>query len=722
MIQFGGMILVMAGVAAAPYVKKAVIKVQSIGSVDRSRDNIHATSGTGTTAGNDILELSGSHAELAVAAEEERHKHRFVLTTATMGLAVMAQTSFIWLTPVSYLLIGYFSSNIFKEAANALFKDKKIKVDILDTGVILLTLLFGQIGAAAFMVWILDLADMLLQKTTKKSKKYITDIFGEQPRFAWLLVDGSEVQTPVKDLNKGDIVVVGTGESIPVDGVIVEGGAMIDQQSLTGESTPADKQEGDHVFASTVIVAGKINVKVEETGHNTLASQVISIINEASGYDVRLQSVGEKMADKMVVPTLGLGAMGYATAGPGALLAIMNADFGTGIRVAAPIALLASLGNAAKNGLLIKHSEVIEKLKDIDVVLFDKTGTLTNEIPSVSRILAAGNKHNEEKILFYTATAEQKFSHPIAAAILQKAKDENIVLAQYDDSEYHVGLGIKVKIQGDWVKVGSRRYMDSEGIKIPAAIESALEETAERGQSAILTAINNKIAGMIELQSTIREEAVKVIADLRAHGIKEIVVISGDHDAPTKELAKQLNLDRYFAGVLPNEKADYVKLLQDEGKKVMMVGDGINDSAALSHADIGVSLKGASTIAVDVADVIFMDGSLSKFHYLFEVANNLQKNVKRSFLLIAIPNTVCIVGAFMGVFGLKASLVLNNGFNLIAAANGMLPYTETSANEENTPDDKLSKPDIESEETMTATDKKKAKLKEKSKEELPKVA
>jgi len=672
MIQLGGMILVMVGVTAAPYVKKAIVKVQSIGGAGSEDKKIPYDSS------NKMLEEPGPHAELAMAAEEERHKLRFILTTGTMGLAVMAQTGFIWLTPVSYLLIGYFSANIFREAANALLKEKKIKVDILDTGVILLTLMFGQIGAAAFMVWILDLADMLLQKTTKKSKKYITDIFGEQPRFAWLLVDGSEVQTEVKDLKRGDIVVVGTGESIPVDGVIVDGGAMIDQQSLTGESTPADKQEDEHVFASTVIVAGKINVKVEETGKNTLASQVISIINEASGYDVKLQSVGEKMADKMVIPTLGLGAMGYASAGSGAMLAIMNADFGTGIRVAAPIALLASLGNAAKNGILIKHSEVVEKLKDIDVVLFDKTGTLTSEVPTVSKIITADTAYKEEDILFYTATAEQKFSHPIAAAILQKAKDENIALAQYNDSQYDVGLGINVKIESNWIKVGSRRYMESEGIQIPPAIKSALEETGERGQSAILTAINNKIAGLIELKSTIRDEAADVIADLKAHGIEEIVLISGDHDAPTKELARQLNIDRYFAGVLPNEKADYVKLLQDEGKKVMMVGDGINDSAALSHADIGVSLKGASTIAVDVADVIFMDGSLTKFHYLFEVADNLRKNVKRSFLLIAIPNTVCIVGAFMGVFGLKASLVLNNGFNLIAAANGMLPYTETS--------------------------------------------
>jgi Cu2+-exporting ATPase len=699
----------MAGVTVAPYVRKALHKVHQ--SDEGRGDGMQLSE----TADQHMLEESDLHTELAVTASEERHKLRFILTTGTMGLAVMAQTGFPWLTPISYLLIGYFSADVFKEAATALFKERKIKVDILDTVVILLTLLWGQIGAAAFMVWILDLADMLLQKTTKKSKKYLTDIFGEQPRFAWLLVDGSEVRTEVKDLKRGDVIVVGTGESVPVDGVILDGGAMIDQQSLTGESTPADKHEGEHVYASTVIVAGKITVKVEETGKNTLASQVISIINEASSYDVKLQSVGEKIADKAVIPTLGLGAMGFAMTGPGAMLAIINADYGTGIRVAAPIALLASLGNAAKNGILIKHSEVVEKLKDIDVVLFDKTGTLTSEIPTVSQIITAGTAFNEQEILFFTASAEQKFSHPIAAAILQKATEQEITLAKYDDSEYDVGLGINVKIGKNWIKVGSARYMEREEIEIPEIISAALDAAAERGQSAILTAVNNRVAGMIELKSTIRDEAAEVIADLHANGIKEIVLISGDHDAPTKELARQLGIDRYFAGVLPNEKADYVKLLQDEGKKVMMVGDGINDSAALSHADIGVSLKGASTIAVDVADVIFMDGTLTKFHYLFEVAETLQKNVKRSFLLIAVPNTMCIVGAFMGFFGLKASLVLNNGFNLIAAANGMLPYTETSADRRT----------LESDEAITKDDEtaeKKTKKKKKPKGSLQEVA
>jgi Cu2+-exporting ATPase len=574
------------------------------------------------------------------------------------------------------VLIGYSAAEIFKEATDAIFKEKRIRVDILDATVISLCLVFGQIGAAAFMIWVLDIADLLLEKTRRQSRQYLADIFGEQARYAWLLVDGQEVQTPVEELNKGDIVVVNTGEQIPIDGEIVYGEAMIDQHSLTGESAPVEKHQGDEALATTVLVGGKIHVKVDKTGGDTVASKVLEIINDAATYKVDLQSMGENIADRMVLPTLGLGALGYAVTSPGAMLAIINADYGTGIRVAAPIALLAALGKSAKYGVLVKDSRVFENLNHIDVVLFDKTGTLTHDVPKVANIVLTDGKYSEDKILLYTATAEQKFSHPIANAILQEAKNRGMTLPPHDDSKYHVGFGIEVMVQGDLVKVGSGRYMEREEIDLPDIIDEALQDTRARGHSAILIAINNKIAGLIELQSTVRDEARDIIEHLHERGIKEIILISGDHEAPTRELANALGVDRYFAGVLPHEKADHVKALQEQGKKVMMVGDGINDSAALSYANIGVSLHGASTIAVDVADVIFMDGHLQKFNYLFEIADTLHDNVQRSFYLIAIPNTFCILGGLFGYFGLASSLVLNNGFNLVAAINGSMLYAE----------------------------------------------
>lgn len=606
-----------------------------------------------------------------------RKPYQFTIMSGMLSLSLVSQFAVPSLIPLALVSIGYLATPIFKKAGGLIFKEKRIGVDILDVAGILSCIAFGQIAAVGFMVWLLDLADLLLEKNRNRSERFLTDIFGSQPRFAWLLQDDQEIEVAVKDLRQGDIIVVSTGEQIPVDGQVVSGMAMIDQHSLTGESAPVERHKDEKVYAMTTLVAGKIHMMVQETGADTLAYKIVQIINDAAGFKVELQSAGERIADQMVMPTLGLGTLGYFTAGPGGMLAIINADYGTGIRVAAPIALLAALGRAAQHGVLIKDSRVFESLKDIDTVLFDKTGTLTYDVPTVAAIVSAGRKYSEDKILQYTAAAEQKFSHPIAKAILGKAKSRGLSLPAHDESKYHVGLGIEVVINNEHVRVGSARYMEQENIAFPKVIQEALESTRQRGHSAILIALDNKMAGLIELQATIREEAIHVMSHLRARGVKEIVLISGDHEAPTRELATHLGMDRYFGGVLPHEKADYVKLLQSEGKKVMMVGDGINDSAALSLADIAVSLQGASTIAIDVADVVFMDGNLEKFDYLFEVTDTLHNNVRRSFALIAIPNSICILGGLTGYFGLAAALVLNNGFNLVSALNATWNYQES---------------------------------------------
>lgn len=607
--------------------------------------------------------------------EEEGSRSRLGLSSLMVILAITAKMGVGWLMPVSLLLTGFLASPIFERAAFAVFKEKKPRVDVVDATGIALCILFQRFAIAAGMVWLLTLGEWLLDYARKRSYQSLHHIFGEQVRTAWLLRDGVEIEVPVDTLIHGDLIVVNTGEQIPVDGTIVKGEAMIDQQRLTGESVPVGKHLGEEVFAMTAVVAGRLTISVSQTGEQTVASRIIRIIDEASHKPIALQSAGERFADSMVLPTFGLGALGLITTGSGAMLAIVNADYGTGIRVADPIAMLASLGKAAQHGVLVKDSRVFEVLPDVDVVLFDKTGTLTGDVPVVSAIIP--HTHSEDTILAYTAAVEQHFSHPIAKAVLHKARQLRLSLPTYDETRYEVGLGIEAVIDHDHVRVGSSRYMETVGIPIPDAIRESLDYTREQGHTAIVTAINHRVAGMIELQSTIRTEAFRMIRGLRKRGMREIVLISGDHEGPTRELAQRLRVNRYFAGVLPHEKAGYIRMLQQEGKTVMMVGDGINDSAALSCADISVSLHGASTIAMDVADVVFMDGNLEKFDYLFQYSEALAKNVRRSFQLIAIPNTVCILGALVGVLGLSGSLVLNNGFNVISALNGMSLYDES---------------------------------------------
>jgi len=312
----------------------------------------------------------------------------------------------------------------------------------------------------------------------------------------------------------------------------------------------------------------------------------------------------------------------------------------------------------------------------MDAVIFDKTGTLTQETPVVGQVICCdGAAFTEEKILAYVACAEQKFSHPIAKAICQRAAELNLQLPLIDESQYHVGFGINVQVNGDALKVGSMRYMQREDVSIPGHISAHLEDIHKEGRSAVFAAVNDRLVGVIELHASSRPEAYPIIKTLREkRGIGEIYLISGDHQAATRALAERLGIPNYFAEVLPQDKARYVKMLQEKGLRVAMVGDGINDSVALSQANYSISLRGAADIATDIADVVFVEGNLAKFDMLFQISENLRHNVRRSFGLIVVPNTVCIMGAFTGLVGLGMSLVFNNGFNTIATINGLSLY------------------------------------------------
>ena len=600
---------------------------------------------------------------------------QIALSSANLVLAGVA-TAVPVLVPLAMATTVVVSIPTFVRALHALFVRREIKVDILDATVIGIGLGFGFVFAGALLVWIVDIGYTILNVTSKTSHQLLAKVFGKQTRRAWLLVDGQEVECKVSDLKKGDLIVVSTGEQVPVDGVVVEGDAMVDQHALTGESAPVEKTSGDSVFAMTLAIAVKIVVRVTETGENTNAAKIVSIIEHSMEHKVRLQSQAERFADLAVVPTLMLGGAGWGFVGPDAMLAIINADYGTGIRVAGPTALLASLALAAKNGIIIKNANVLESLCQMDAVIFDKTGTLTQETPVVGTIICCdGAAFNEEKILAYVACAERRFSHPIAKAILQRAAELNLQLPPIDESQYHVGFGIDVQVNGDALKVGSMRYMQREDIAIPASVSSRLEDIHKEGRSAVFAAVNGRLTGVIELQASSRPEAYPIIKALREkRGIQEIYLISGDHQAATRALAERLGISNYFAEVLPQDKAQYVKMLQAKGLKVAMVGDGINDSVALSQANYSISLRGAADIATDIADVVFVEGNLAKFDMLFQISDNLRKNVRRSFGLIVVPNTLCILGAFTGLVGLGTSLVLNNGFNTIATINGLSLY------------------------------------------------
>ena len=602
---------------------------------------------------------------------------RLILSSYSLGVATLAM-GLPWLQPAAYLGVAVTSLPILHSAYEALRREQRLTVDLLDSAVLACCLGFGYVFAGAAMIWVLSAADDVLEKSQRDSGKMLAHLFGSHVPTAWVSVDGVDVQRSLDELRPGDVIMLRAGEQVPVDGSILHGECVVDQQVLTGESAPAERGPGDPVYATTHVLAGVAEVRVEHTRGKTRVARIVEILQDSVTHKVRVQSVGEEFADRMVLPTFVLAAVGLAARGASAMTAILNADFGTGIRVAAPVALLASVSAAAKRGIIVKDASVFEVLPQVDVAIFDKTGTLTEEMPSVARVWT-DQGFDEAQVLALAACAEARFTHPIASAIVQRAEELGITVEKPDDSAVHLGLAVEARLQDLRIHVGSLRYIQREGMQITERLREQLDSSRDPARSLVCVAADRRVVGAIELRASARDSAKHSIELLRRRGIREVLLISGDQEGPTRDLARSLGIERYHANALPEDKVRIVEELQAEGRVVCMVGDGINDSIALSKADVSFSLRGASDVAVDVADVVLMDGDLRKIDGTFAIAEEFRQTVHRSLALVVVPNVICIAGALTGIVGLGTSIVLNNGFNFVATANGMLPYGRAMA-------------------------------------------
>ena len=593
------------------------------------------------------------------------------LTICSISLPVAAAAQFAVpaLMPVAAGLFAYTAIPCFKGAYDVVVNERRLGVDVLDSVVVIGCLATLNVFPGAVLAWCLSFGRLLVKRTEDNSKKMLLNAFGKQPRTVWLVKDGVEIEVSLDKVERNDIVAVHTGDMVPVDGHIVEGMAMIDQHALTGESTPAEKGVGDRVYASTILVAGKIFVSVEQAGSETASAKISQILNDTAGYKLTSQNKGERLADMAVIPTLAVGGLALTMMGPPGAIAALNSDLGTGIRMAAPLAMLSSLALCAQKGILVKDGRALELMNEIDTVLFDKTGTLTRERPEVGEIVAA-NGHS------HASTCAALV--PIALAILHKAEEMGLDLPATDDTQYQVGYGIRVGVNGHVIRVGSRRYMEMEGIAIPAEVERKLEAVHADGDTMVMVGIDDELGGALELRAALRPEVKDIIQGLRQRGIKHLAIISGDHEAPTKKLAEELGVDRYFAQVLPADKADYVKKLQAEGRKVCFVGDGINDSIALKEANVSISLRGATSIATDTAHIVFLEQGLGKICELRDIARALDRNIARSWGMIIVPNVICVAGVFTLGFGVGMSVLTNNVAAIGALINGVWPMRKVA--------------------------------------------
>lgn len=625
-----------------------------------------------------LLKLDGESSETVpenlIIETDENRKNKFYLKMS--GVSIGLSTARLFYPPLalpSILLFTYTAIPYLKQTEQSLLKKKKIDGYVLYSIADMMMLEMGAYASASIGIGLLHLSKYILSNAKERSKRQLVDIFSQQPDKVWVLKQGVEVQVYIDQVKENDILVVGAGDVIPVDGTVTEGIATVDEKVLTGEAQPVDKTVGDRVYASTMVLSGHIHILMERSGQETLVAKIGDIINQSIDFKGSQELKGEKWADSFTTPVLALALLSAPFLGPEGVVGILYCHIANTIRVVAPLSTLNYLNIAIKNGMLVKDGHALEDLSHIDTFIFDKTGTLTQEIPEVGRIIPCTNRYSEDDILFYAAAAEQKSVHPIAKAILKKAEDQHLDLPVIHDSSYDIGYGITVDIDGKTILVGSSRFMEMKGIEIPQEIRERMSRAMAMGHSVIMLAINSTLEGLLEIHTIVRPEAKRTIRILRKCGIRNIVIVSGDQELPTRALAKSLQIEDFYYEILPEQKADIVEKLQQEGKKVAFVGDGVNDAIAMERSDISISLSGSSTIATDVAQVILMDGSLTHLPQLIELSRNLEKNLSRSLVLNIVPNGIALSGVLFFHFGILTTMMISQSPLVLGAINAFLP-------------------------------------------------
>lgn len=541
----------------------------------------------------------------------------------------------------------------------------------LDVIAVLGAILTGHVFAASIGGLSAFTSMKLLARTRRETDHRLAELFGAELDTAWVLEDGVEVQRPVGELERGDLVVVVAGAIVPVDGRIVEGSAWIDEHMLTGESRPAEKGIGDDALAATLVIEGRIHIRCERTGSESVAAEILAALGASRAYTETLSSRGMDVVEAGAAPTLGLTAITLPLLGVQRALAVSYASFGYSMRLAAPIGMLNHLALCATQGILVKDGRALEQLARVDTFVFDKTGTLTDDVPVIERIATAAG-HPPAQVLAVAAALEARQQHPFAAAIVAEAERRGAPAVDARMHAVHAGAGIEGRLDGAPVFVGSRRLIDRHALRVSPALESEAAAALGSGASVVFVAIGHEVIGLLALRPRLRPEAAELVAALQARGLR-VEILSGDREAPTRELADRVGADRWHAEVLPEDKATVVQRLMAEGRRVCFVGDGINDALALQAAHVSVSMSGATRIATDAASVVLMEGGLASLLPLLTLSNQADTQIKVGTALSIVPGAICVIGVYGfglgvgGAIGLYASSLLGN------VANALLP-------------------------------------------------
>ncbi len=507
--------------------------------------------------------------------------------------------------------------------------------------------------SSAMIITLILLGKMFEAIAKGKTSEAIKKLMGLQAKTARVIRDGEEKDIAIDEVVVGDTIIVRPGEKIPVDGEITEGNSSIDESMLTGESIPVDKKTGDEIIGATINKHGTFKFKATKVGKETALSQIIKLVEDAQGSKAPVQRLADKISGIFVPVVVGIAIVtfiawffidGNFTRALINAVSVLVIACPCALGLATPTAIMVGTGKGAENGILIKGGEHLERTHNLNTIVFDKTGTITKGEPEVTDIIVLDK--DEDTILKYAATAEKGSEHPLGESIVNKAKEQKVKLMEFDEFEAIPGHGIFAKIEEDEVYLGNRKLMDDKNIEIQQA-EDKIADLENEGKTAMLMSINNKLSGIIAVADTVKENSLQAINELKELGI-EIYMITGDNERTAKAIAKQVDIDNVIAEVLPEHKAEKVENIKGQGKKVGMVGDGINDAPALATADIGFAIGTGTDVAIEAADITLMKGDLRDIVMAIKLSKKTMKTIKQNLFWAFGYNTAGIPLAALG--------------------------------------------------------------------------
>ena len=583
----------------------------------------------------------------------------------------MAGTKLFLPAPVRTVITVIKAGKYWKEGIKTL-AHRKIEVPVLDATAIGVSVLRGDMNSANSIMFLLGIGEILEEWTHKKSVEDLARSMSLNITKVWQLVNGKEVLVPSNAIVPGDEVVVHMGNVIPFDGVLTSGDAMVNQASLTGEPLPVHKTTGGYVYAGTVVEDGDLTLKVEKSAGGTRFEKVVAMIEDSEKLKSSLEGKAEHLADRLVPYTLaGTGAVYLLTRNVTKTLAVLMVDFSCALKLAMPISVLSAIREASHYQVTVKGGKYLEAMSEADTIVFDKTGTLTKAQPTVVDVIPFCEAQSDE-LLRIAACLEEHFPHSMAKAVVDAAAQKGLVHEEiHSKVEYIVAHGISSFVEGKKVVIGSAHFIfEDEKCVVPEGYQSRFDSLPEE-YSHLYLAVDGKLCAVICIEDPLREEAAEVIQELKKVGIKNVVMMTGDSDRTARAIAARVGVDRYFAEVLPEDKAHFVEKAKANGSKVIMIGDGINDSPALSAADVGIAISDGAEIAREIADVTVGADNLYQIVTLKQISNALMKRIHTNYRRIVAINAGLIVLGVAGVIQPTTSALLHNSSTLVISLESM---------------------------------------------------